>query len=605
MKHLFLSTALAGLAAAPLAAQDIIDLGEITVFANQTPTELKRTGTTVEIVEADDLQSSSTTRVADTIDLLPGVSTSSNGGAGALTFVRIRGLSARYIPVYIDGIDITDPASVQTAFDFGTLTSAGLSRVEILKGSQSALFGSEAIGGVINITTTRPTELGTTITTAAEFGSYDTYSAQFGVATKSERGEVALTLSHLRTDGFSSADENDGNTEADGHEATTLILSGAYDATDAIKLGFTIFAQNSETDQDGFPAPAFSLADTTATEEAERRALRLYAEIDGGGIQHTIAASYATTDRFYAQGFSQDFEGDRSELSYKGVAELSNMTLAFGANYSDESFLVDGSGGDYETVSVFGEVQYAASDALDLSFALRHDDHSEFGGFTTARLAAAYRISDATVVRAALANGFRAPSLYELFGPFGNAALEPETSRSFELGIEHSYGSGAYVKATAFYTEIDDLIDFDFATNAYAQVSGTSTTQGIELAGAVPLSDRFELFGSYTYTDAADRNGNQLVRVPEHDLTLGVSAQWTSQFSSSISLSHIAGRADDGFPSVPQADYTVVNADLSYEINDSATAYLRVNNLFDEEYQTTNGYGTSDRAVFFGVRAKF
>jgi vitamin B12 transporter len=95
------------------------------------------------------------------------------------------------------------------------------------------------------------------------------------------------------------------------------------------------------------------------------------------------------------------------------------------------------------------------------------------------------------------------------------------------------------------------------------------------------------------------------VRVPEHDLTLGVSAQWTSQFSSSISLSHIAGRADDGFPSVPQADYTVVNADLSYEINDSATAYLRVNNLFDEEYQTTNGYGTSDRAVFFGVRAKF
>ena len=182
----------------------------------------------------------------------------------------------------------------------------------------------------------------------------------------------------------------------------------------------------------------------------------------------------------------------------------------------------------------------------DLTLTRRYDDHSEFGGFQSNRAAIVHRFSDATRLRASIGNGFRAPSLYELFGPYGNVGLEPEESRSAEVGLEHSFANGAGVNATVFYTEIEDLIQYDFATNAYAQAPGTSRTRGIELSGEMPVSDRVMMFGSYTYTKSEDQNGAQLRRVPEHDVVLGLNAQWTDQWSTQLAVSHVAGRADDG-----------------------------------------------------------
>ncbi len=600
MKHLLASASVLALTTVPqtaMAQDDAFDLGTITVSASQTPVETSRTGTVVEIVEKDKIENSTSISVADTLDTLPGLSLSGNGGLGASSTLRIRGLSNRYIPVYIDGIDMSDPASTQTSYNFGGLTTAGIDRIEVLKGSQSALYGSEAIGGVINITTARATEMGTQLRYSFEAGSYDTYATTFGITTKSERGELALTLSHIDTNGFSAAEEDAGNPEADGYTGTTLYLTGAYDATDLVTLGFALNYLDSETDQDGF-----RVDNLTAQEFSTRFGARVYAEIDGADIDHTVALNYSETEREYPVGFNQNFKGQRTEASYKGVTQVGAVDLAFGTSYSEEEFTVDTINGTYRIASIFGEAQYSVTEDVDVSFALRHDDHSTFGGFTTGRLAANWRVTSDTTIRAAIGTGFRAPSLYELFHPvYGNPTLEQEESRSAEIGVEHRFAMGAEVKATAFYTDIDNLIQF--SGGGYNQVPGTSTSQGVELAGRVAVAAGTDLFGSYTYTDAEDAGGNQLIRVPAHDFVLGVEADLTDKLSGQLVLNHVAGRANDS--GNVMEDYTVINASATYDFSDTTQGYMRLENLTNEEYQTSFGYGTSDRAVYFGVRASF
>ncbi|TMM54103.1 TonB-dependent receptor plug domain-containing protein [Sulfitobacter sabulilitoris] len=603
MKHLLTTASLMALVALPATAQDNFDLGEITVFANETPRATDRTGATVEIVTEDEVQASGTVQVVDVLTRLPGITVAGNGGVGAASNISLRGLPARYVPVYINGIDVTDPSGPQTQFSFGGLLTSGIGRIEVLKGSQSALYGSEAIGGVVNITTLRPTRPGTELRLGAEYGSYNTRSASLAVLTRTDRADLAFTFARYVTDGFSAADENDGNTEDDGFSGTQATLTADIRATDRLTLGLVLSHLDTETDQDGFPPPNFVIADSDDREFAKRSTARLSLAHDGDRIDHSFALNYSKITREYPVGFTNRFEGERREAEYKGVTRIRNVDLAFGLSYTEEEFAADTVTGEYDIAAVFIESQYMLGANTDLTLTRRYDDHSEFGGFQSNRAAIVHRLSGNTRLRASIGNGFRAPSLYELFGPFGDPTLEPEESRSAEVGVAHDYANGAGVKATLFYTEIENLIDF--GTTTYTQIPGTSRTRGVELTGEVPLNDRIMAFGGYTYTRAEDRNGNQLLRVPEHNVVLGVDAQWTDQWSTQLALNHIAGRADEGFPAMPQADYTVVNATIGYAITDQTDAYLRIENLFDEEYQTSAGYGTSDRAVYFGVRASF
>ncbi|MFK7763180.1 MAG: TonB-dependent receptor plug domain-containing protein [Roseobacter sp.] len=601
--HLMATVSIFALGASPVLAQDVFDLGEVTVFANQAPTAVDRTGVTVEILDTQDIQDTGAEKLSDALNTLPGVSVNSTGGLGKSTDVRIRGLPGRYVSVRINGIDVTDPSSVQTQFNWGGLTTAGITNVEVLKGSQSALYGSEAIGGAINITTARPDKIGTTYSFGVEVGSYNTVRGDLSIATKTERGDLSFSLSQVDTDGFSARDENDGNTEEDGFNGVTALLSAGYELTDTVRLGFDYIYMNEETDIDGFSGDADRPFFT------DRRGIRTYAEIDSGLVQHTLEASYFKTERFDPESGSATtrFEGERTEFRYQGLADLADVQLAFGAEYSEETATLSNGDFDYDVYSIFGEAQYAVNADLDVSAALRVDHHSEFGTEPTGRLALAWRPMAGTVVRASLANGFRAPSLNELFGPFNfsapNPDLDPERSRSAEIGIEHNYASGAQVVATAFYTEIDDLIAYP--VDNYVQIDGTTRTRGVELSGRLPISERLTVFANYTYTNAEDPDGDQLTRVPENDYRIGVKALLTDRLTGSFSVNVVTDRLDGFSPATPEDDYTLVNASLNYAINDNISMYLRVENLTDEEYQTVRGFGTSDRAAYIGLRASF
>ena len=599
----FACAVMAILPAARALAQDAFVLDEIVISGNLTETPASRTGATVETLSQDAIEATGKPDLAGLIDTLPGVSLTANGGPGAVTTVRVRGLPTRYAPVFLDGIDITDPSGTQQDLNFGSFTTLGLGRVELSKGSQSSLFGSEAVAGVINLTTARPEEEGTQVSIAIEAGSYDTFSTTFGLQQKTDRTELSLTLSRFETDGFSAADENDGATEADGHSSSTLLLSGAYDLSGTVRLGLSGFIIDTETDQDGFGP-----TDGPGTEFALRKGVRLFAEIEGETIDHEVSISASRTDRDYPTGFTNAFAGERREVRYLGETSIGAKSgLAFGAQFSREDFSADANSGTYDIASIFGEVTTAVTDDLDLALSLRADDHSEFGSEVTGRIAAAYRPREGTILRASAGTGFRAPSLFELFSPCcGNVALQPETSQSVDLGIEQQLGA-ATLKATVFYVEIDDLIDFGAAS--YVQVPGTTTSQGLELGLDYAFANGLIGFANYTLTDAENDDGEALFRVPEHDLTLGLRGNVTDRLSGSVTVQHVADLidTDGGFPAsaIDLPDYTVVNLSAAYELRDGIELFGRIDNVLDEEYQTTRGYGTSDRAAYVGLRATF
>lgn len=602
MKHLAILAATTAATALPAIAQQGYVLPEITLIAHQTEAELGRTGTTVEVATQEDLERDGTLRLVDYLATLPGISATANGGFGTQATLRLRGLAGQYVKVLIDGIDVSDPSSTQIRFDPGALMTADIARIEVLKGPQSALYGSEAIGGVISLTTLTPDRPGTQQRVALEDGSYATTRAAYSLATAGDRHALAFTMQQVRTDGFSVADEADGNTEDDGARARRATLSARVDLTETLSLGAAGFWQQTEAETDGdFPV----LVDGADASNAITRGLRVFADHDTGVVRHGISVQRSTiARREIFDGVTYPYDGTRTEVEYKGSIHAgSQVTLAWGATHSREAFDGDGTSAGYDTNSVFAEAQYAVSPELDLAVSLRHDDNSQFGSENTGRAAIAWRPDDRWTVRAQWGTGYRAPALYELYGAWvGTPTLQPETARGGEIGVEYDLGDDASLRATAFQTVVTDLIDYSFASFVYEQVPGDTRTRGVELSGQTPLGDRLHLSGNYTWTDTRRPDGQPLDRVPEHMLNLRLEAEATPRVRIGLGLSHVAKMNDRG---AELPSYTVVDASADFDLTDNAIGYLRVENLFDKRYQMLRGYGTSGRAIYAGVRASF
>ncbi|PIL18441.1 hypothetical protein P775_17865 [Puniceibacterium antarcticum] len=608
MSHLLRGASLFALAAFPasIAPAQTFDLDQITVYANQSDLPVSRTGTTVDVVDQDALDTAPQTRLSDYLSTLPGISVTSNGGLGTTTTLRMRGLPGYYVPVLINGIDVSDPSGPQTSFDWSNLVMGDISRVEVVKGSQSALYGSDAIGGIVAITTAlAPDEPGTETTLRVEAGSNKTRRSNLSVGTATERAGLAFSIARATSDGFSSR-EGDGFTEADGYTGTQLSFDSYLDLTDSLRVGVTAYALDAKADYDTGP---YGVVPESGLNETETRAIRAYSELDAGGITHSFDVTrYRITRDLSADGTTTRYDGERDSLTYKGTTTIDSTTLSFGADWTREG---KNDADDRRVTGVFSEVLFAPRGDLDLSLSLRHDEDSDFGGHNSLRAALAWRpITDLTL-RAVLSNGFRAPSLYELYDPtYGNPGMDAETSRNAELGVEKLFGYGASAQATLFYTEIDNLIDYNFTTNRYSQVPGTTVSKGLELSGRLPLTDRATLIGAFTYTDSRDRNDDPSARVPRYDLSLGVDARLTDKLRGMLNVKRIADVPDDYGPTsmdpdVPVKDYTLLSASVDYAVTDKVSAYLRIENLTDEQYQVIPGYQTSDRAAYFGVVATF
>lgn len=599
MKNTLMRTLLCSAAFSPSLAQaqseTTFDLAPILVYGGLLPTTLEATGATIEVLDSEDLKEGGAS-VADALAVLPGVSLSANGGLGTRSSIRVRGLDGTYLGVRVDGIEVTDPSSTQTSFNFGTLTSGTLDRVTLIKGTQSALYGSDAIAGVIDIQTWRPTRDGASGRTTLEYGSYNTRTATSSVGFRDDRIELAFSLSRVATDGFSA---RSSDTEDDGFDQSSANVFAAYQLTDAVRVGVSGLWSDGTSEFDR------SSSNSTGSTEEVRSGLRVFTEVSQGAWEHEFSVSGFRSDRFDADGFTKEFIGERLKAEYVGQVELTSATaLAFGIDWTEERASLDGTEFEASNTAAFAEIKHAPRDDLELSANLRYDDFSDFDGQFSGRAALAWTATDATTVRTSFGTGYRAPSLYERFGPYSGPNLAPETSRSFDLGVEHRIGETAMLRATAFYIEIDNLIQYSTATSSYAQVPGTTASKGLELSGSYSFSDRLSFTGNYTYT-LAKNDGVRLARVPRHELSMAADFDVTDRLSSTLRVTHVADVLDGFGTLTPLADYTVVDLSAQYDLTDRTNAYVSLRNLTDETYETVRGYNTSGRALYVGIQADF
>lgn len=624
MRHATIATA-TGLAALWLGAGDIraqelefFDLGEIVVTPSAVDLVRSRTGAAVTTITRDELDRLGDLTLADYLERLPGITLQRSGPPGSFGDIRVRGFEGRYVSVYIDGILVTDPSAPSGQFDdFTGLTTGGIRRIEILKGAQSALYGGTAVGGVISIETLGAPEgtEGITQSLGLEVGSYDTLAASYRFSRTEGPATLSFSAATVTSAGFSAADENAGNTEADGYDRTRLTAGVEYRAENGLTFGVNGFAERGSVEFDDIQGvPPFAPFDGTIDDEGTRQTLglRAWARAEAGIWTHDLAATGYFVEREQTfDGTSTRFRSRRLALEYRAQAPIRpDLTVVVGGDHRDErAEYTNLPGGDASTTTtgVFAEALWSPSSDLDLTATLRLDRHSEFGSFTTGRVAAAWRASERTVVRAAFGTGYRAPSIDELFGdytagsfPFiGNPDLEPEESVSAEIGIDHEFANGGRISLTAFEGRIDNLITFVFGSPSTVEnVAGVSTRRGVEVAGSLPLGDSASLFGAATFLQAEDSGGQPLPRTPERDLTMGVEAGIGADWTATL-----VGRNFAGAPDVD--DFTVLDAQIARAIGGGAEVYLRIENLLDAQYQLVPGYGTSDRAFYAGIRATF
>lgn len=558
-------------------------------------------GTAVTTITAEDLSASGITYAIDAIANTPGISVNQNGAFGGVGTIRIRGVGADQVVVLIDGIPAGDTSSVGGAFDFARLDASQIERIEILRGPQSTLWGSEAIGGVISITT-RKGDGGADF--FAEGGSFGTLRGGAALSQRSQDGGWRLAVVGLNTDGISKADRNAGNTEIDGHRSHSLSAS-ADQRLGALTVETRLFASSAETELDSFDfmAPG-SVADGNARAETDELNASTRLLLNSGAIEHQLLVGGNVIERTsFDEGFTPfSASGKRGTLRYQGnITPNDRTSIAFGA----EADFRRSDGNDASIHSMFGLGSARLANALTLSGGIRVDSHSQFGSEATGRVAAAWQARDGITLRASFGEGFKAPSLFQqtffccgATGP--NLDLQPERSEGYDAGVILSVPR-LFLEVGYFHQDIENLIDFSFTSGGYVNVA-EAETQGIEASVEAALRPWLTLTSSFTLTHAEDGNGNELARVPEHKADASITVAPEGPWSSTLFIRY-NGDEEDGGATVE--DWSRVDFSATYQMTEKLEVYLRAENLLNASYQQVLGYGTPGRSGNIGVRASF
>lgn len=597
-------------ATAQTAATDETKLDTIIVNGSRLDQTLTEVGSSVSVITRDDLDQLGVDFALDAVATAPGVTINQNGAFGGNASVRIRGASSDQTLVLIDGVPVNDPTGTGGGYNFAYLDTDSIDQIEVLKGPQSTLWGSDAIGGVVSITTKRP-EKGLSGTVFGEYGSFNTLRGGASISNANDTGDFRLAATGLTTDGISKADEANGNTEDDGYDSQTVAARGGLNLPADVRLETTLLWTDAESEYDSYVFGAQGSVgdgDEISNSETLSGNISLTAPLFDGRLQNLLQLGYADIERENTSNGVQSYftEGDRFLYRYQGTLAINESnTLAFGAEREETSANAEDSAID----SLFALYEAKPTDELTLTGGLRVDDHETFGSETTGRVAAAWTATDQFTFKASWAQGFKAPSIFQstyictfcgLTEP--NANLKPETSEAFDVGVQwQSSDQRLTLGATLFDQETENLIDFSY-TAGYDNIA-LADTQGVELTGAYTVTSWLGVAASYTFIDAEDGNGNELTRLPENTGNVSVSLDPDGPFSGAVLVQYNGEEANvDG---TELDSWTRVDLTGSYDLNDSVEVYGRIENLFDEDYQQILGYGTPGLSGSVGVRLRY
>jgi vitamin B12 transporter len=581
------------------------------------------------VVDADRIEQRQTRDIADILRDVPGVAVA---GIPGQTQIRLRGSEANHVLVLVDGIEVSDPFAGE--FDIGTLQADIGARLEVLRGPQSALYGPDAIGGVVAYESAS----GRTVPGFAarvEGGTQATVNGALRYGASGDGWDAALSAVVVSTDGQPNAR---GGTRDIGRDSYTVSGKGSVNLSDslALRAAARFIRTEGQTNDSDFDStsPTFGFTidspGVTFTNEAIYALIGARAEMLEGRWTHDLSAQIADVDRETDSpfGLTSASEGDRVKASYVTAFNGGGYhNLTFAADYEVEGFRNATPGGfafngrrEIEQIGFVGEYRYSDS-AFDVSAALRHDINDLFRDATTFRVGAGYRITDTTRLRAAAGSGVKNPGFFELYGFvdgrfIGNAALRPEKSTGWEVGVDQLLGNSASVAVTYFDSELEGEIFTTFPPPNFiatpANRSTVSEQRGVEVSLNAQLAAQWSLDAAYSYLDA-EENGVEEVRRPQHIASAALT--WTAPgdaASATLVVRHNGETPDVAFtdPSfvpvrVSLDDYTLINLNARVRLTDQLSAFARVDNLLGERYEQVFSFVSPGRSAAVGVEARF
>jgi len=594
---------------------------EMVVTATKTLNSISNAGgSSVTVITAEELKSSGKRTVDEAIRGTSGIDVTSNGGVGALANVFIRGADSKNTLVLVDGVPASDPSNANREANLSNLSLDNVERIEIVRGAVSFLYGSGATAGVINIIT----KTGRSTPEAfagVEGGTFRSYKFYGGANGQTGRLNYAFALSRLKTDGFSAVDERNkfmnptGKPfEKDGYQNTTLSSNLGFRVNEQTTVETVLRYTDASLAYDSSGADQLG-----ATQDSKQFSGRVALKMNYQPLVSTLYYTVNHQDRRYLDSgvLSSTFNGKIYDLGWQGdLTAAENNTVSAGVNYqhetiSNESFglwssQLDANG---SATSLFLQDQWRLGGVVATG-GVRYEENNKSGSKSTFRLAPSYTVGD-TIFKCSYGTGFRAPSLYELYSPYGNTLLTAETSAGWDAGVEQKLGDGLKLGATYFQMDYTDRIDFDMATWKYAQMPGKTKTHGVEsFAEWKPVAPLFFAI-TYTFTKTEDASGNELRRRPQHKV--GLNGSWKASSTTRLAANlqwvgtsrDLGAKDDAGNTTNLLPAYLLAGISASHKLGNSVELYGRVDNLFDRWYEVAWGYATPGRSANVGMKVNF
>ncbi len=617
----------------------VTELGKIVVTPSRTEEKLGSSSSSISVVDSTDFDRKKIDVVKDALKEEVGLDVVQTSAFQGQTSLFTRGGNSNQTLIIIDGVKAYDPISPNGAYNLAHATLDNVDRIEILRGAQSALYGSDAMAGVVNIISKKAEK--PYVDAYFEAGSFYTYRENFEIGAETHGFHYSIAGSRLDTKGISQAEAKKNNQERDPYNRTSLAGRVDYDLSDNAAVGATIrytkahyrMDQGADRDDDNafeiFKENFITLYGTYKMFEWWQQDLKLgWMETMRINIDDDSPGFDFTRSKYYGRYFKLDYQNTFNILDIDKVIVGYDYNEELGDFYSQNDYFGYMAVSDMPKVfsregDLYLENRFNLSDRLTSTQGVRVNHHSRAGTQATYRIDGSYLFVTGTKIRALVATGFRAPTLYQLFAPAdaffsgGNPNLEPEKSQSYEYGLDqYLFGEKAIVSVTYFHTVYRNLIDAlynpnTWVTDSYTNI-GKAQVHGLEGSLKLKPLEALTLVCGLTYQKTKDFQYDQeLPRRPERKFFIEGYWQATDKLSFDVRLRYNGPMSDNksnpawGLDTYKVKEYTVVDMVTNYDINKNFSVYAKIDNLMNKHYENVRGYGTVPFSAYGGVKARF
>ena len=579
------------------------EVKEIIVKGARIDTSEDNFGSSIFILDSEEIRLRGIRSAIDAISFSPGVTTKKNGSFGGVGSVRIRGASSSQTLVLIDGIPVNDASSPGGGYNFEYLDTSNIDRIEVLRGSQSTLWGSDAIGGVVNIYTKSAEK--NSISLLSEIGSFGLrkINSELGIASNSSK--FLFLVDDTSLDGISKADKKDGNVEKDGFETNSYSFKGDIDLNNIQIKGLLSYIKSDvEYDSFGFVTGVQDGDERSITEEFIGN-LTIKFNLFDDKLVNTFSVNQSDISRDYFTNDNLTFgaDGERKLYRYQGNIGFGGFNkIAFGLEKEESSVNADKLSID----SYFFLYQFQPIKDLVISAGIRNDDNKGFNSKTTRKISAAYRVSENLSIKTSWGEGFKVPTIFQTTffccgAESANTNIRPEESTSYDLGFDFNLKDKFSFTLVYFKKDINDQINFSLGLGGYENIDFVES-DGFEVSLNSEITEEINLYLNYSYIDSIDGRGQRLINIPKDSGELALTYNSSFNLSGSLTIKY-NGSEISTYGNLDSWSRADIN--LFYKLNNFSEIYFRVENLLDKNYQQVFGYGTPDRSGLIGVKVNF